>query len=316
MKTIQTNAVPFSSLKEAHGVIPYNMTNDYMFRAVLQTNNKVLCGLIRSLLHLSKDIPLKAEITNPIILGESIDDKEFRLDIHVIINHKILLNLEMQVTNKLNWPNRSLSYLCRSFNQLNKGEDYNNIKPVIHIGFLDYTLFDDYPEFYAIYRLLNIKNHHEYSSNFDLRVVDLTQIELATEEDKQFQIDYWASLFKSTTWEDLKMLAEKNEYLNEASNTIFRLSADEEIRNRCQDREDYYSDIRSYKKENARLNAVIAEMGTVLTEKDTALAEMGTVLAEKDTALAEKDTELAEKDTALAEMAERIKELESRLFNQ
>ena len=91
------------------------------------------------------------------------------------------------------------------------------------------------------------------------------------------------------------MLAEKNEYLNEASNTIFRLSADEEIQKRCQDREDYYSDIRSYKKENARLNTVIVEMSTALAEKDTALAE---------------------KDTALAKMTERIKELETQLANK
>ena len=33
------------SLHDAHGKIPFNMTNDYMFRAVLQSNNKVLRGL-------------------------------------------------------------------------------------------------------------------------------------------------------------------------------------------------------------------------------------------------------------------------------
>ena len=35
-----------SMLENAYGKIPYNMTNDYMFRAVLQSNNKVLRGLI------------------------------------------------------------------------------------------------------------------------------------------------------------------------------------------------------------------------------------------------------------------------------
>lgn len=30
-----------TNLQNAHGTIPYNMTNDYMFRAVLQSNNKV-----------------------------------------------------------------------------------------------------------------------------------------------------------------------------------------------------------------------------------------------------------------------------------
>ncbi|MDE5939525.1 MAG: hypothetical protein K2H37_10630, partial [Lachnospiraceae bacterium] len=39
----------FSALQEAYGPVPYGMTNDYMFRAVLQSNNKVLRGLICSL---------------------------------------------------------------------------------------------------------------------------------------------------------------------------------------------------------------------------------------------------------------------------
>ena len=39
-------------------------------------------------------------------------------------------------------------------------------------------------------------------------MVDLTQTELATEEDKANRIDYWARLFKAKTWEDLKMLAQ------------------------------------------------------------------------------------------------------------
>ena len=33
-----------NELQSATGNIPYNMTNDYMFRAVLQSNNKVLKG--------------------------------------------------------------------------------------------------------------------------------------------------------------------------------------------------------------------------------------------------------------------------------
>ena len=41
-----------ASFMDATGVIQYNMTNDYMFRYILQKNTKVLKGLICSLLHL------------------------------------------------------------------------------------------------------------------------------------------------------------------------------------------------------------------------------------------------------------------------
>ena len=39
------------SFQAAKGVIQYRMTNNYMFRYILQKNEKVLTGLICSLLH-------------------------------------------------------------------------------------------------------------------------------------------------------------------------------------------------------------------------------------------------------------------------
>lgn len=267
--------VPFQRLEEAHGTIPYGMTNDYMFRAVLQSNNKVLRGLICSLLHLSESEIISTEITNPIILGQSIEDKEFRLDINVLLNNHTIINLEMQVANKLNWPNRSILYLCRSFDNPKHGQDYQETMPAIHIGFLDYTLFKECPEFYATYKLINVKNHHVYSDNFILSVVDLSQIDLATDEDRKYHIDYWASLFKASTWEDIRMLASKNEYLNEASKTIFQLSADEQIRKRCRDREEYYQDLRNYERE-------IEKMRKIISEKDATISENLAAILQKD----------------------------------
>jgi len=41
------------SFEEATGVIDYGFTNDYMFRAILQKNKKVLKALICALLHLA-----------------------------------------------------------------------------------------------------------------------------------------------------------------------------------------------------------------------------------------------------------------------
>ena len=44
------------------------------------------------------------------------------------------------------------------------------------------------------------------------------------------------------------MLASKDEYLQEASEPIFRISADELVRKRCRDREEYYQDLRNYER--------------------------------------------------------------------
>lgn len=273
---------PFTtSFKNAHGKIPYNMTNDYMFRAVLQSNNKVLRGLICSLLHLKESDVRSIKITNTIILGKSIEDKEIRLDINIILNDDTFINLEMQIANELNWPNRSVMYLGRSFDQLNHGQNYNEIKPVIHIGFLNYTLFKEYPEFYATYKLINVNNHHIYSDNMTLSVVDLSRVDLATEEDKKYHIDKWAALFKAKTWEELKMIAGKSEHLIEASKTIFQMSSDEQIRKMCRDREEYYQDMRSYQHAIAERDNTIAKQKAALIEKEDAIEKQKAALIKK-----------------------------------
>lgn len=102
----------YVSLKEATGVIAYNMTNNYMFRFILQKNEKVLKGLICSLLHLKPEQIKKIEILNPINLAGDVTGKEFILDINILLNDDTQINLEMQNENEHNWTERSLSYLC------------------------------------------------------------------------------------------------------------------------------------------------------------------------------------------------------------
>ena len=268
------------------GPLAIPMTNDYLFRALLQQNNKVLKGLISSLLHLPLEEIVSVEITNPIELGRSIDDKTFFLDIKVLLNSDTVINLEMQVINEQNWPERSLSYLCRSFDSLNKGEGYLDVKQAIQISLLDFTLFPGNPEFYATYQLLNVKNCIKYSDKLRLHVLDLTRIDLATEEDRKYQIDYWAALFKTTTWEELKMLAKKNDAIAEAVETIYKLSEEENIRLQCEAREDYYRRQRDAQILRERQEQKMQELKTVnkeLEEQNRQLtAEIERLRAERE----------------------------------
>ena len=144
----------------------------------------------------------------------------------------------MQVVNLSFWKERSLGYLCRSFDNLNKGNSYADTKPAIHIGILDFEIFPDDIEFYSTYHLANDVNHKIYSDKFRLSVLQLNQSEHATEEDKAYNLHLWAKFFKATTWEEINMLAEKNPTIAEAAKTIYRVSNDERIRELCQARED------------------------------------------------------------------------------
>ena len=266
-----------------------------MFRVVLQANEFVLRGLIGALLNLEQSEIKSTVITNPIKLGEKIDDKTFVLDIHVLLNDDTRLNLEMQVINRGNWPERSLNYLCRAYDQLKPGEDYRQSKCAIHIGILDFTLFDGYPEFYASYKMMNVKNHHVFSDKFILNVLDLTQIKLATDVDRLCELDHWAELFKAKTWEELRMIAEKNPYMIEAAEEMYARNADETIRAKCRAREDYNRRQRRIQKQ---------------------LEDQKNAIAEKDQAIAEKDQLIAEKEQELQAAMDRIAELEGKRSNR
>lgn len=75
-------------------------------------------GFLCSLLHLNPGDVRTVQILNPIELGERISDKEFILDIKILMNDDTVIDLELQVNNQYNWPERSLSYLCRLFDGL------------------------------------------------------------------------------------------------------------------------------------------------------------------------------------------------------
>ena len=261
-------------LQNATGRMPYTLTNDYMFRAMLQRSKGALKGIVCSITGFNPKQIKSVEIMNPIELGKSIEAKDFILDIRVLLNDNTVINLEMQVINLGNWPERSLGYLCRSFDSLNRGQDYMETKPVIQVCFLNFTLFPEAPEFFSTYMFMNVKNNMIYSDKLKLSVVDLTHIDMATEEDKLRGIDHWARLFKATTWEEIKMLSSKDSFLAEAAETTYQLSSEETIRMQCEAREDYYKQQRYIQKKQERLEQELAKLQRISAQKDEEITRL------------------------------------------
>ena len=291
-RSISTNSMNIPK----NGALLVPMTNDYLFRALLQQNNLVLKGLICALLHMEEADISSVIITNPIRLDDSIDNKTFVLDINVIMNQHHIINLEMQVINLNNWQDRSLSYLARNFDHLKKGEDYQLTHPVIQIGLLNYTLFPKYPEFYSTYQFLNVKKHTLYSDKLRISVLDLSRIDLATEEDRQYQLDYWAALFKAKTWEELQMLAQNNNYFKEASETVYQLTQEEQIRQQCLAREDYNRTMKGIENTFAAQKHEIATLKKDLDDANQQISAQNKQLSEKDAMIASLQAQLAEKN--------------------
>lgn len=102
-------------------------------------------------------------------------------------------------------------------------------------------------------------------------MIDLTQINNATEEDKSSKIDYWARLFKARTWEELQMLAQNDEYLQEAAASIRIANEAEIVREQCRAREDALRRERTLERDKKRL---LAENATLQSENSSLQSEI------------------------------------------
>ena len=192
-------------------------------------------------------------------------------------------------TNEYNWPDRSISYASRNFDQLKRGEYYIDAKPVHSIGFLNFTLFEDNPEFNALYQLLNIKTKRLYSEKFSIHVIDLSRIDLATEEDRHYGIDRWAKLFKTKTWEDLRMITKNNETMQKAADSLYQLNSDAVARQCAQSRADaaYWETIKNNKlryleEANSQLTQTIDQQASQINQQASRIAELEAALAKQN----------------------------------
>ena len=234
-------------LREINGEeeVEYGLINDYMFRAVFQTSEDALRGLLSAVLYRPEEEILSCLICNPIILGDAIDEKTCILDIRVLLNGNRQINLEMQMGSVENWTDRSVFYLCRMFTDMKKGLDYTQTKPSIRIGIMMKSPIPEDAAFYNEYALKNRRTGYEFTGKIALHVLDLSCLEQVPEEERNSALYYWACVFKAKTWKEILAMTEQSESIKKAVVTLRELSEDEKIRLQCEARERYQMDWQS-----------------------------------------------------------------------
>ena len=92
------------------------------------------------------------------------DDKLGILDVRVLLNNKEQIDIEIQVTASEYWAERTLFYLGKMFtDQLKPGEDYQKLEKCIHIGILNFTMFED-EEYYSCFHFWSDQGRKMYLS--------------------------------------------------------------------------------------------------------------------------------------------------------
>lgn len=112
-------------------------------------------------------------------------------------------------------------------------------------------------------------------------MLNLSHIQLATEEDKLFRLDQWAALFKAETWEEIKMLTSKNPDFESIADAVYFLTENRELI-------DVFLDYEARLAYNRQREKLIQEKDHTIQEQKLTIQEQSALIAELKKALAEK----------------------------
>lgn len=106
--------------------------------------------------------------------------KTSRLDILVQTSDGEKINVEIQLVNQRDMPERVLYYWSRLFSSsIGSGENYSNLTPTIMISILNYPLFPhETDSFHNIFHLREDTEHFLWSKHLEFHIFDLSKFML------------------------------------------------------------------------------------------------------------------------------------------
>jgi len=211
------------------------MKNDFVFKKLLCESMEILIDLLNSVLELPEKRRIRSvKIKNPIVLPEEITQKYIVLDIRATDESGNIYNIEMQVRKYSDYLRRTLYYASRLYaGQLESGEEYSELKPVIGIHFLDYEEFPDYDDFHFCFELRDVRHHKlKLTDDMAIHIFELPKFERKAKTGHiRDAMTEWLHFFNHAHEEDETMRAQyRNPAIIKAFGVLEALSADEKSR--------------------------------------------------------------------------------------
>ena len=221
---------------------------DFCFKE-LMVDEDIRKGFISAVLGISKE-NIEETILLPTYLRKGYaDDKLGILDVRVKINDGTQIDMEIQLAMFAAWAERSLFYLCKMYTeQIHEGDDYDVLKKCIHIGILDFILFEQSEEYASSFHIWEDERRQKYSDKLELHVLELPK--LSKYEYPQTELLNWAKFINAEKKEEMEMLAKTDDSLEKAYEKLVNISADEIKRLEYEERQKALRDYNSQMKSN------------------------------------------------------------------
>ena len=183
-------------------ILQHTIMNDLVFKMLFTKNEELLKQLVSALLNITYESIEQFKITNPEIIPEELESKFCRLDINMIIDG-MRVDLEIQVANEGDYPERSLYYWAREYSvSLQTGMPYNELPRTIVISILDFNLFAC-KDFHSEFCLLEINRHEQLTDKLALHYYELPKRPKEISNEYNL-IELWLALFGAKHEDDLR----------------------------------------------------------------------------------------------------------------
>lgn len=201
---------------------------DVVFKRLMSRSNNVLRSFLSAFLEVDKSSIKDITFLNSENLPAAENGKRSQVDLKLNIDGKII-NLEIQLCNEGNFPERTLFYWAAMYTEgIKKSSNYLELKKTICMNIIDFKLFDC-PEPYSVFTLLENKRHEPLTDKCTIMFMELPKID--DKIDKNDPKKLWMQFIKSETKEELDMLNQTgNPDIQEALVILHEMSADERVR--------------------------------------------------------------------------------------
>ncbi|MDR0854433.1 MAG: Rpn family recombination-promoting nuclease/putative transposase [Clostridiales Family XIII bacterium] len=207
--------------------------NDYVFKRIFGdvNNTDILAGFLKSVLDIPEGEYEHLEISDPYLLPDKKDGKVGVLDVKVYTTHGKVIDIEIQVEDKIGFKERIVSYTSRMINnQLVRGTDYTIIEKVISIVIADFVLIDENDEYHNKFVFHDPKTGTTFTD-----IIEINTLELGKLPDENDLSDLWdwmkfICVKEEDAMAELDKIAERNPQIKKAVGVLRQLSEDEQER--------------------------------------------------------------------------------------
>lgn len=162
-----------------------NPKTDFAFKKIFGSpqNKDILISFLNALLYEGTTTIRDLQLLDPYQAPPLKGVKESFLDVKASLSNGKTVIIEMQVLNVLGFKKRVLYNAAKALSiQLDVGDDYNLLNPVIALTITDFEMFEDSDKVVSRYRLKERDDLTDYSDDIELVFAELPKFRKSIEE--------------------------------------------------------------------------------------------------------------------------------------